>query len=90
MKVEIIAYSHLCCLRTFTINGIDAREEEFVNKYDHRPDEAEDYACGDMRADSILVSEDVLLKYGITEQEAELISDKVAAEVSFGCCGLCQ
>lgn len=88
-KVELEAYGSLCSLQTFTINGIEAEEEEFVEKYDHCPDEAEDYGCGDMRAEIIEASENVLERYKISIEDYNEIAEKVSELVSFGSCGWC-
>lgn len=89
MKLEIEVYDALCSLSIFKINDIDAEEEDFVNKYDHSPGTAEDYACGDMRADIKMPTNDILEKYKINLTEYNEIASKVADEVSFGCCGWC-
>lgn len=89
MKLEIKVYSALCSLKTFVINGIDADENDFVNKYDHSPETAEDYACGDMQADIIDSTNEILEKYNINQEEYEDIAEKVSELVSFGCCGWC-
>ena len=83
-------YGALCALSVFTINGIQAEEEDFVDKYDHSPETAEDYCCGDMQADVIPATEKVLNKYTITITEYNTIAEEVADKVSFGCCGWCS
>ena len=89
MKLKIEVYGSLCSLSEFKINGIDAEEEDFVDKYDHSPETAEDYACGDMQADIILATDEVLNKYGISVTEYNEIARQVSEKVSFGCCGWC-
>jgi len=89
MKLEIVASKNYCTLSVFKINGINADEDDFVIKYDHSPEMAYQYECGDMRADSIPASDEVLRKYGISSSEYIEIAEKVAEELSFGCCGLC-
>ena len=79
----------LCHLIIFEINGIKADAEEFVNKYDAAPEDGEEYGCGDMIADVIPASTDVLRKYDITEDEYYEIAKKVSTELSFGCCNWC-
>jgi len=86
-KIEV--FSALCSLKTFTINGIEADEDDFVDKYDHSPEEAEEYACGDMQADIRPVSNRVLEKYKINEDEYMEIAEKVSEKLSFGSCGWC-
>jgi hypothetical protein len=89
MECKIEVYGALCSLSEFVINGVDADEDDFVDKYDHSPETAEDYACGDMRADLIPATEEVLQKYKITLSEYNTIAQSVAEKVSFGCCGWC-
>jgi len=89
MTLEIEVYDALCALSVFRINGREAEEGDFVNKYDHSPETAEDYGCGDMKADIIPPTEEILTKYGISEGEYHEIAAKVAEKVSFGECGWC-
>lgn len=89
MEYKAKVYSALCSLAEFTINGINADEDDFVDKYDHSPETAEDSACGDMRADIKAADDEVLKKYGITADEYDTIAADVAEKVSFGCCGWC-
>lgn len=89
MKYEIEVYSALCSLSEFMINGISAHEDDFVDKFDHSPETAEDYACGDMRADIKPATEKILNKYKITLNEYNTIAEDVAEKVSFGSCGWC-
>lgn len=89
MEYKAEVYGALCSLKEFTINGIKAHEEDFVDKFDHDQENTEDYACGDMEADIILATEEVLQKYSITLEEYNTIADDVSEKVSFGCCGGC-
>ena len=89
MKVEMKAYGTLCSLEVFKINDIKAKQNDFVDKYDHCPESAESYGCGDMRADVIPSTKEVLTKYGISEKEYQEIAEKVSEEISFGRCGWC-
>jgi len=86
---RVKSYGALCSLEEFSINDIPADEEDFVDKYDHSPDTAEDYGCGDMKADVIPATEEVRRKYSITEEEYLKIAEEVAEQVSFGNCGWC-
>jgi len=90
MECVVKAYSAFCSLEKFTINGIHADECDFVDKYDHDEENAEEYCCGDMGADIIDSTSEVLDKYKITKDEYLDIAEKVKDEVSFGCCGLCE
>ena len=89
MELILKPYCALCSLQDFVINGIEADEDDFVDKYDHSPETAEEYACGDMKADVIPATNEVLRKYKITSLEYQEIAEKVADAVSFGCCGWC-
>lgn len=89
MTLKIKGYRCLCSLAEFEINGIPADYDEFGEKYDHNPGEAEPYACADMRFDRRPAASEVLKKYSITEREYEEICDKLTELLSFGCCGWC-
>lgn len=89
MEYVAKAYGALCHMAIFEINGVQADEDDFVEKYDRDPFAAEDYACGDMRAEPIPPTQAVLEKYGITEAEFSTIAEDVADKLSFGACGWC-
>ena len=79
----------ICSIAEFAINGIEASEEDFVDKYDHSPEDAPAYGCGDMRADVKPPEVSVLEKYKINTAEYTEIAEMVAEEVSFGNCSQC-
>ena len=89
MKLEIEVCTALCSLSIFKINGIDADEDDFVNKYDHSPEIVEAHACGNMQADIISATDEVLTKYGISLEQYNEIAQEVSEKLSFGCCGWC-
>ena len=89
MSHEITFGSYLCYTPTFIINGVDADADDFGDKYDHDPENAEDYACGDMRFDMKPPTADVLAKYSIDDLEYWTIANKLAEGLSFGSCGWC-
>lgn len=89
MKLELEFGSALCYTPTFIINGISADSDDFGEKYDHDPESAEDYACGDMQFTRVPAKPEVLAKYGITVPEYELIAGQLEAGLSFGSCGRC-
>lgn len=89
MKLELKAYGALCALEIFTINNIKAESNDFGEKYDHNPEDAEEYGCGNMRFDSYDVNKEVLEKYKISKDEYYEICDKLTEELSFGNCGWC-
>ena len=89
MKLEIEVYEALCALSTFKINDIKADKDDFVDRYDHAPEDAEPYGCGNMKADVIPMTDKVLTKYNISPNEYNEIAEQVAEKLSFGACGWC-
>jgi hypothetical protein len=89
MAHEIKFGTALCCTPVFVINGINADSDDFGEQYDHYPDSAEDYACGDMKFDTKAPEPCVLQKYKIDELEYWTIANKLAEGLSFGSCGWC-
>ena len=89
MKLELEFGRSLCYTPTFKINGVDADERDFGEKYDRAREDAEDYACGDMQFTRIPAKPEVLEKYGITGPEYELIAGQLEVGLSFGSCGWC-
>lgn len=91
-KMEYIAevYSCLCSLEKFTVNGIEAQEDEFIEKGDEGAGYAEDYCCGNMQARPTFPEQKVLDKYKITLDEFKAIAEDVAEKLSFGSCGWCS
>jgi hypothetical protein len=89
MKLEIKVYGALCGLSLFRINGVEADENDFVDRFDHSPDTAVPYGCGNMQADIIKSTDKVLKKYAISKKEYYVIAERVSAELSFGTCGWC-
>lgn len=90
MTLEIESYECLCELKHFSINGIDAEYEDFGTKKDIDMGKAEDYGCGDMRFLPKPATERVLEKYGISNEEYDLICGKLEKELSFGNCAWCS
>lgn len=89
MELELTFGDAFCYTPTFKINGIDADESDFGDRYDRSPESADDYACGDMRFTRVDSRPEVLAKYGITEAEYALIAGQLEDGLSFGSCGLC-
>jgi len=77
MKLELKVYDCLCSLSKFTINNIDADYDDFGEKYDHDPENAEDYACGDMQFNSKPYTQEILEKYKITVDEYNEICNEL-------------
>lgn len=71
------------------INHKPINEDDFVNKYDHDHENAQEYGCGNMQADVIESTPEVLAKYGIDEDEYKIIAFEISHALSFGPCGLC-
>ncbi len=89
MTHEIKVFGEFCSTEVFTINGKSADSDDFGGQGDYDSANAEDYACGDMQFEQKPPTADVLAKYEIDELEYWTIANKLAEELSFGCCGLC-
>ena len=89
MEINCCAFSSLCELKEFNINGKKADYNDFGEKYDHDSENADDYGCGDMRFDRKESTKKILKKYKIDEKEYQEICDKLESELSFGGCGWC-
>lgn len=86
---ECKAYSALCELEEFNINGIQADYEDFGTKKDTDPENAEPYSCGNMEFLPKPPTQEVLDKYNITTDDYIEVCNKLTDELSFGCCGWC-
>ena len=89
MRLELSFGSALCYCPVFKVNGIDATEDDFGDKYDRSPEDAEEYGCGDMQFTRVESTKRVLDRYSINESEYDEICDKLEEGLSFGPCGLC-
>jgi len=89
MKLELEFGTAMCYTPTFRINGIRADSGDFGEQGDRAPEEAEDYACGDMQFTRSPATPEVLAKYGITGPEYELVAGHLEVGLSFGSCGWC-
>lgn len=89
MKLELTFGHSLCYTPTFVINDVAADSRDFGTQGDIAPDDAEDYACGDMRFERIPATPEALAKYGISGPEYELIAGQLEVGLSFGACGWC-
>lgn len=89
MTHAIAVYSALCATSEFVINGIDADSNDFGYQGDSDRENADDYACGNMRFEPKAPDESVLQKYSIDELEYWTIANKLADSLSFGNCGWC-
>ena len=90
MTIKMKVGDCYCYLKEFVVNGIEADEEDFGRHYDHDTDGAEDYCCGNMQFDPNPCSDEVLQKYGITEDEYHEVCDLLYDKLSWGCCGWCS
>lgn len=80
----------LCYLSSAShINHKRIEESDFVNKYDHDSANAQEYGCGNMQADVLDSTPEVLAKYGIDEDEYQILSFEISRAISFGPCGWC-
>lgn len=89
MELKLEIFGALCSTSEFEINGVAADSDDFGEQYDHDQENAEDYACGDMRFERKASTTEVLDKYKITESEYQEIAEKLEDGLSFGCCGWC-
>ena len=89
MKLELEFGRAFCYTPVFIINDIRADTDDFGEGYDRNPEEAEDYACGDMQFTRKEPTDEVLSKYKITALEYELIAGQLEVGLSFGECGWC-
>lgn len=71
------------------INSEPLDYNDFVNKYDHDHEHAQEYGCGDMRCDIKQPSGDVLNKYCITADEYQLIAFEISEALKIGACYEC-
>lgn len=91
MLIELVTGSGLCTyVKKFVINGINADSNDFGTCYDHDPENAPDYGCGDMRFESGKVSTEVLEKYKITIEEFYEVCDQLDKKMSWGHCAYCS
>lgn len=90
MKLELEFYGALCETKTFKINNVKASYDDFGEKFDHSPENAPDYCCGDMRFDSKPPLPEVLDRYHISINEYDDICEKLREGLSFGSCGWCE
>lgn len=90
MKLELEFGKAFCFTPTFRINNIEADSRDFGEQYDRSPEDAEDFACGDMQFTRVPARPEVLEKYGITVPEYELIAGQLEDGLSFGSCGMCS
>lgn len=87
-----LTFGTMYCVAQGTINGAQIEKDDFVNQYDHDPGSAEEYCCGDMRADIIppIDVKGILKKYNITVEEYMEIAKELSDGLSFGRCCWCQ
>ena len=90
MKFKYDVYNSLCSVGNFTVNGIEADEEDFGEGYDCDPGSAEPYCCGNRVFKRFEPSREVLEKYGINEEEYSEICDSLTDDLSWGACGWCS
>lgn len=89
MKLELDVYGTICEPRLFRVNGIDARYEDFGEKYDASPDNRKPHSCGNMTLRFKAPRSQVLGKYHISLEEYREIYHELYESLSFGSCRLC-
>ena len=90
MLIDFQVFQCLCSMEKFSINGIEAYEEDFGTKCDESPETAQPYSCGNMRFRRKKASQETLKKYAITTEEYDEVCSKLEDGLSFGCCGWCE
>ena len=86
----IKGFSALCHAEEFTVKGQEADEDDFGNGDDVDPCNAPDYGCGNRHFTPKQATQEVLVKYGITEDEYKEIASALEEKLSFGRCALCS
>lgn len=71
------------------INGEPLDYRDFVEKYDHDHEHAQEIGCADMRCDIKTPSQEVLDKYCITHDEYQTIAFEISEALKFGACNAC-
>lgn len=89
MKLKIKPMRFYCGLEDFYINGIEGYLEDFGEKYDHSPETAPLYGCGNMKFDRKPATQEVLDKYKITFEDYSEVCDKLSEALNFGSCSSC-
>lgn len=89
MEMKFKVYGCLCAMELFEVNGVRADSDDFGDQEDEDCENAEDYACGDMRFRRKGSTPKILAKYSITEIEYAEVASKLEDGLSFGSCGWC-
>ena len=90
MEVKMKPYNALpCALKTFSINGIRADQDDFGIGQDEKREIAGDYGCGYWRFTAKPATQAVLDKYHITIDEYEDIAKQLEVVLDVGPCGWC-
>ena len=87
--IKLTLQKKYCGTEEFEINGVVAYADDFVDKEDENPGDADDYGCGNMVARVIKHTEEVLTKYNIDETEYNRIAEELSEGLSFGYCNGC-
>ena len=86
---NIYSLGAFCALCPCKINNVNLDYNDFGEKYDIEPENAEEFGCGNMQfMPFVEIKQDILIKYNLTEDEYRKIQDKLDC-LSFGCCGWC-
>lgn len=90
MEVKIKPFGALpCALKTFSINGIRADQDDFGMGQDESPEIVEYHGCGHWRFTAKPATQTVLDKYHITIDEYEDIAKQLEVVLDVGACGWC-
>jgi hypothetical protein len=89
MDLKFKVFGCLCAMELFEVNGVRADSDDFGSQGDEDQQNAEDYACGNMKFCRKESTPEVLAKYSITETEYAEVATKLEDGLSFGSCGWC-
>ena len=91
MEVTLVTGTGYCqYTEKFEINSVDAYIDEFGYSWDHNPEDAPEYGCGNMKFEPKRASSELLAKYKITIEEFYEICDLIDSKVSWGRCAMCS
>ena len=79
-----------CRLKEFSINGIEAEQDDFGRERDiYDGDNPTPYCCDNMQFIPKEATQDVLDKYGITKDDYDLVCRDLLDLFNIGPCGWC-
>ena len=90
MEMELTRFKYLPCqTETFTINGINADQDDFGEGYDTLPERSR-WSCGNWQFFPKPHTQEILDKYKITKEEYDKICALLIEELYVGPCMYCE